>query len=293
MGKNIARPATTVELMKKYNIIPNKALGQNFLVDSNILAKIVAAGQLTPTDHVIEIGPGLGALTQRLAAVTGHLTVIEKDQRLIPVLKDTLAQYTNISFIAGDILKIDWHKSLTNELSSIDKTFKVVANLPYYITTPIIMGLLTKHLPIELMVFLVQREVAERMIAKPGSKTYGGLSIAVQFYAQPELVALVPPTVFIPRPTVDSAVIKLTTLKKPAVEVLNEDIFFRVVRAAFQQRRKTLRNSLSSSPELPLSKEMVEEALSAVKIDPKLRGEKLNIHEFGRLSNQVYRLLKI
>lgn len=296
MERKIGTPRTTVELMKKHNIFPNKALGQNFLVDHNILEKIVAAGEIKSTDHLIEIGPGLGALTQRLAEVSGWLTVIEKDERLIPVLNEVLDQYTNISFVVGDILKMNWEQLIAKDFSAteqlpLEKSLKVIANLPYYITTPIIMGLFERRLPIELMVFMVQREVAERMVAKPGTKTYGGLSIAVQFYAKPEIVTLVPPTVFIPRPNVDSAVIKLTSRRKPAVDVLNEDIFFRVVKAAFQQRRKTLRNSLSGSPTLSLTKELVLDALEKVDIDPQLRGEKLSISDFGRLSDQIFKLL--
>ncbi len=287
MDKQIGTPAATVEIMKKFNISPSKSLGQNFLIDNNILDKIIAAGEITKKDHVVEVGPGIGSLTQRLAEVAGKLTVIEKDKHLIPVLKEVLAPYTNISYIAEDVLKVDW-----TAIVSERERLKVIANLPYYITTPIVMGLLENRVPTELMVFMVQREVAERMVAGPGGKDYGSLSIAVQFYSQPEIVTIVPPTVFIPRPNVDSAVIKLITLEKPPIDVLSEEIFFKVVRASFQQRRKTLRNSLSKSPELPISKEQVEEALEAAGINPQLRGEKLSLKEFGFISDQIYQLIK-
>ena len=282
MEKAIATPATTREIMKRYNISPNKALGQNFLIDNNILDKIVGAGDLTKDDHVVEIGPGLGSLTQRLAEQAGKVTVIEKDRNLLPILRETLAKYDNISYIEGDVLKVDW-----NEIIPSGKRVKVIANLPYYITTPIIMGFFENRIPTELLVFMVQREVAERMVAKPGGKDYGSLSISVQFYSQAEIVTIVPPTVFIPRPDVDSAVVKLTTLAKPAVDVRSEEMFFKTVRAAFQQRRKTLRNALSNSAELRLPRDAVEVALANAQIDPGLRGERLSIEEFAHLSDQI------
>lgn len=281
--KTIGTPKTTVEIMKQYGIKANKALGQNFLIDTNILDKIILAGKVGEADHVVEIGPGLGSLTQKLAGKAGKLTVIEKDRQLIPVLKETLSEYTNISYIEGDVLKVDW-----SQILAPGEKVKIIANLPYYITTPIIMGILEGGIPTENMVFMVQREVAERMVASPGGKDYGALSIAIQFYSDPEIVTIVPPTVFIPRPNVDSAVIKLTTLEKPAVEVENEEIFFKVVRSAFQQRRKTLRNSLSKSVELHLSKDEAIAALEAAAINPQLRGEKLGLDDFGRLSDQIY-----
>ncbi|MCK4259965.1 MAG: 16S rRNA (adenine(1518)-N(6)/adenine(1519)-N(6))-dimethyltransferase RsmA [Halanaerobiales bacterium] len=284
MKKAIGTPVRTRELMKKFNIRPTKALGQNFLIDSNILDKIVEAGALTGEDHVVEIGPGIGSLTERIAKFAGKLTIIEKDRKLIPVLKEILNSYTNIEYIEGDVLKVDW-----SQIIQPGEKVKVIANLPYYITTPIIMGFLEKKIPIELMVFMIQKEVAERMIANPGGKDYGALSVAVQFYSKGEIVTIVPPTVFIPRPNVDSAVVKLTRLEEPAVKVSDEDLFFKVVRASFQQRRKTLRNSLSGSPKISLSKEEIEEALTAVGIDPSLRGERLGIQEFGRLSDQIFK----
>ncbi len=282
MEKTIGTPIITKEIMKKYNIHPSKSLGQNFLIDSNILNKIIAAGEVTKEDHVVEIGYGLGSLTQQLADSAGKVTVIEKDRKLIPVLKETLCSYTNIEYVEGDVLKVDW-----SQIVLPGEKVKVVANLPYYITTPIIMGLLEQQVPVELMVFMVQKEVAERMIAKPGGKDYGGLSVAVQFYSEGEIVTIVPPTVFIPRPNVDSAVVKLKRLEEPAVKVTSKDIFFKVVKASFQQRRKTLRNSLTGSQEIPLSKKEVEEALIAAEIDPQLRGERLSIEDFARLSDQI------
>ena len=283
MIDNIGTPKSIKKTMRKHNISPKKSLGQNFLIDSNILDKIVAAGELSKADHVVEIGPGLGSLTQKLASLVGKLTVIEKDRQLIPVLQEVLYHYANISYIDGDVLKIDW-----NDLIETDSRIKVIANLPYYITTPIIMGFFEKNVPVDLMVFMVQREVAERMVAKPGGKDYGSLSIAVQFYSKPEIVTIVPPTVFIPRPNVDSAVIKLSRLQKPAVNTLSPDLFFKVVRAAFQKRRKVLRNSLSTSGEIPLSKEKAIEALKNAAIDPQLRGERLSLEDFARLSDQIY-----
>lgn len=283
MEKAIGTPAKTREIMSRFDISPNKSLGQNFLIDSNILDKIVAAGEVTKEDQVIEIGPGLGSLTQKLAEEAGRLTVIEKDRQLLPVLKENLQEYNNIDYVEGDVLKVDWDAIIPAGIKP-----KVIANLPYYITTPIIMGFFEKKIPTRLLVFMVQREVAERMVAKPGGKDYGALSIAVQFYSRPEIVTIVPPTVFIPRPDVDSAVVKLVTLDRPAVEVLSEKMFFITVRSAFQQRRKTLRNALTNSPELHLPKEAVEEALQAAGIDPQLRGERLGIEEFGRLSDQIF-----
>lgn len=283
MEKAIGTPAKTREIMGRFDISPNKSLGQNFLIDSNILDKIVAAGEVSQEDFVIEIGPGLGSLTQKLAQAAGQLTVIEKDRQLLPVLKENLQEYNNITYVEGDVLKVDWVEIIPAGVKP-----KVIANLPYYITTPIIMGFFEKKISTRLLVFMVQREVAERMVAKPGGKDYGSLSIAVQFYCKPEIVTIVPPTVFIPRPEVDSAVVKLVTLDHPAVEVLSEETFFRTVRSAFQQRRKTLRNALTHSPELHLPKEAVEEALLAAGIDPQLRGERLGIEEFGRLSDQIF-----
>jgi 16S rRNA (adenine1518-N6/adenine1519-N6)-dimethyltransferase len=283
MEKTIGTPAKTREILKRYKISPNKALGQNFLIDSNILDKIVTAGDLTKEDFVVEIGPGLGSLTQKLAQAAGRLTIIEKDRQLLPVLKEILQEYNNIDYVEGDVLKVNWE-----EIIPAGVTPKVIANLPYYITTPIIMGFFEKKIPTRLLVFMVQREVAERMAAKPGGKDYGSLSIAVQFYSKPEIVTIVPPTVFIPQPEVDSAVVKLVTLDRPSVEVLSEETFFITVRSAFQQRRKTLRNALTNSPMLHLPREAVEEALQAAGIDPQLRGERLSIEDFGRLSDQIF-----
>lgn len=283
MKKAIGTPAKTREIMSRFAISPNKSLGQNFLIDSNILDKIVGAGAVSGDDFVVEIGPGLGSLTQKLADAAGRVTVIEKDRQLLPVLKENLREYNNITYVEGDVLKVDWSEIIPAEVKP-----KVIANLPYYITTPIIMGFFEKKIATRLLVFMVQREVAERMVASPGGKDYGSLSIAVQFYSQPEIVTIVPPTVFIPRPDVDSAVVRLVTLDRPAVEVLSEETFFITVRAAFQQRRKTLRNALTNSPELHLPKEAVEEALQAAGIDPQLRGERLGLAEFGRLSDQIF-----
>ena len=288
MENNIAKPGTIKELMAKYNVRPNKSLGQNFLVDNNILDKIIEAGEVSESDHVVEIGPGLGSLTERLACSADKVTVIEKDSSLIPVLKETLSEYNNIRYIEGDVLKVDW-----DEITEPGERVKVIANLPYYITTPIIMGILEQDLPVDLMVFMVQKEVAERMVAGPtDGKDYGSLSIAVQFYSDVEIVSTVPPTVFIPRPTVDSAIVKLSRLTESAVKVQSKEMFFKVVRASFQQRRKTLRNSLSNVLDVPLSKDEITEAIESVGLDSRVRGEKLGLDEFGRLANEICNLLE-
>lgn len=287
MTKSIGTPSVTREIMQRYNISANKALGQNFLIDPNILDKIVAAGEVTKENFVVEIGPGLGSLTQKLADAAGEVTVIEKDRNLLPILKKTLNEYNNISYIEGDVLKVNW-----DEVIPAGKKPKVIANLPYYITTPIIMGFFEKKIPTDRLVFMVQREVAERMVANPGGKDYGSLSIAVQFYSVPEIVTIVPPTVFIPRPDVDSAVVRLVTRETPAVVVQSEETFFTTVRAAFQQRRKTLRNALTNSPELHLSKDQVETVLQAAGIDPQIRGERLSLEEFGRISDHIVQITR-
>lgn len=254
----------------------SKRLGQNFLIDSNVVAGIVAAAKLTPGDAVLEIGPGIGTLTQGLAEAGAAVTAIELDRRLLDVLAKTLAGYDNVKVIHGDILKIDISREINQE------KYKVVANLPYYITTPIIMKFLEDRLPIDILVTMVQKEVAERMVAVPGGKDYGALSVAVQYYTQPEIMFLVPPRSFIPAPAVESAVIRCTVRSEPPIQVASEKMFFRVVKAAFAQRRKTLANSLKAGG---LDKDEIIQVLEQAGIDGRRRGEQLSLAEFAAIAN--------
>ncbi|WP_461201934.1 16S rRNA (adenine(1518)-N(6)/adenine(1519)-N(6))-dimethyltransferase RsmA [Anoxybacillus sp. TBDG-1] len=290
MYKDIATPTRTKEILEKYGFSFKKSLGQNFLIEPSILHRIVDFAELSERTGVIEIGPGIGALTEQLARRTKKVVAFEIDQRLLPILADTLSPYPNVSIIHQDVLKADIQQVIAEQFMDVDDIM-VVANLPYYVTTPIIMKLLTDRLPIRGMVVMLQKEVAERMAAKPGTKDYGSLTIAVQYYTHAETVMYVPRTVFMPKPNVDSAVIRLLKRKQPAVSVTNEDFFFTVVRASFGQRRKTILNNLMN--QLPNGKEKkvdIEKALQNARIDPKRRGETLNIAEFATLSEQLYHI---
>ena len=285
--KDIATPSRTKEILKKHGFSFKKSLGQNFLTEPNILRKIADTADLTEEDGVIEIGPGIGALTEHLARNAGEVLAFEIDQRLIPVLEDTLSPYDNVTVVNEDILKAD----VVTEASRVftnNQPIKVVANLPYYITTPIMMHLLMSPLDITTMVVMMQKEVADRMTAKPSTKAYGSLSIAVQFYMEAKLAFIVPKTAFVPQPNVDSAIIKLEKRDKPVVDVLDETFFFELTRASFTQRRKTLWNNLTSHfGKDDETKKWLETSLSETKIDPKRRGETLSIEEFGKLSNSL------
>ena len=279
----LGHPGNTIEILQKYQFHFQKKFGQNFLIDTNVLEKIIREAQITEEDCVIEIGPGIGTMTQYLAEYARQVIAIEIDRNLIPILKDTLSSYHNVTIINEDVLKVDIRK-LAEEKNQ-GKPVKVVANLPYYITTPIVMGLLESRVPLDSITIMVQKEVAERMQEGPGSKEYGALSLAVQYYARPEIVANVPPNCFMPRPNVGSAVIRLTCHEKPPVEVKNEKFMFDLIRASFNQRRKTLVNGLGNAANLNLNKEQVEAALKAMELSPTIRGEALSLEQFARLSN--------
>lgn len=285
----IASPRKTKEIMQKYGFSLKKSLGQNFLIDQNILWNIVSAANLDESKGVLEIGPGIGALTEQLASQAGKVVAIEIDQRLMVILQETLSAYEHVEVIHGDVLKLDL-KSIAKEHFAGLKNFSVVANLPYYVTTPIIMKLLEEQLPLENIVVMIQKEVAERLGAKPGGKDYGSLSVAVQFYCEPEIISIVPRTVFIPQPNVDSAVIRLKVRKEPPVSLLNRNHFFDVVQAAFAQRRKTLYNNLLShfyGKENKEGKGQLTAILEQCHIDPSRRGETLTIQEFAGISNTM------
>ncbi|WP_066321893.1 16S rRNA (adenine(1518)-N(6)/adenine(1519)-N(6))-dimethyltransferase RsmA [Bacillus sp. FJAT-29814] len=288
MNKDIATPVRTRAILEKYGFSFKKSLGQNFLIDTNILKKIVSFAGLTENSGAIEIGPGIGALTEQLARSSKKVIAFEIDQRLLPILEDTLSPYGNVKIIHNDVLKADVHTVIAEEFSGFDDLM-VVANLPYYVTTPIIMKLLEEHLPISGIVCMLQKEVADRISAKPGTKDYGSLSIAVQYYTEAETVMIVPKTVFVPQPNVDSAVIRLTKRKEPAVTVKDESFFFQVTKASFAQRRKTLLNNLTSQlPDGKAKKDEILAALEASGIEPSRRGETLSIEEFGLLSDELY-----
>jgi len=283
----------TKNTIKKFRLHPTKSLGQNFLTDGNILIKISEAANLVKEDIVLEIGPGLGSLTAELAEHAGMVVAVEIDRRLIPVLKETLKDYSNVSIINGDILKLNVQEELAAVVASKGGSFspgnlKIVANLPYYITTPVVMTLLESGIRVKTMVFMVQKEVADRMRANPGGKDYGALSVAVQYYSKPSVVMEVPPQSFIPQPDVNSTVIKLDVYEKPPVELLDKDQFFRVVKAAFGQRRKTLVNALNNAGYINLDKEQIKGLLSKTGIGENQRGETLSIEQFAQLSNFIY-----
>ncbi len=280
---NLGNPKNTIEIIQKYEFMFQKKFGQNFLIDTHVLEKIISAAGITKDDCVLEIGPGIGTMTQYLAENAGHVVAVEIDRNLIPILKETLADYNNVTVINEDILRVDI-KALAEEYNG-GKPIKVVANLPYYITTPIIMGLFESGVPIDNITVMVQKEVADRMKEGPGSKDYGALSLAVQYYAEPEIVANVPPNCFIPRPNVGSAVIRLTRHKEMPVEVKDPALMFKIIRASFNQRRKTLQNGLGNASELPYTKEQIAAAIAEMGLTPTIRGEALSLAQFAQLSD--------
>ncbi len=282
---NLGIPKNTIEIIQKYGFAFQKKFGQNFLVDTHVLEKIILAAGLTEDDMVLEIGPGIGTMTQYLAENAGRVVAVEIDGNLIPILKETLREYDNVTVLNEDILKVDI-RALAEEYNG-GKPIKVVANLPYYITTPIIMGLFESGVPIDNITVMVQKEVAERMQAGPGTKDYGALSLAVQYYAEPYIVANVPPNCFIPRPNVGSAVIRLTRHREMPVKVKDEKLLFALIRASFNQRRKTLQNGLNNSPELFFSKEEIAAAIEKLGLPPAVRGEALTLEQFAALADEL------
>lgn len=279
-------PQNTIEVLQKYHFNFQKKFGQNFLIDPNVLERIMDAAEITGEDCVLEIGPGIGTMTQYLCERARHVISVEIDKNLIPILEDTLAAYDNKTIINEDILKVDMNR-LAEEYNG-GKPMKVVANLPYYITTPIIMGLFENKVPLKSITIMVQKEVADRMQEEPGTKDYGALSLAVQYYARPEIVANVPPNCFIPRPNVGSAVIRLTRYEEPPVIVKDEKKMFELIRASFNQRRKTLVNGLGNARNLNLSKDRITKALEEMGLSPMVRGETLSLEQFARLSDLLY-----
>lgn len=283
MQNKLGNPQNTIQIIQKYEFAFQKKFGQNFLIDTHVLDKIILAAGVTKDDCVLEIGPGIGTMTQYLAEAAGHVVAVEIDSNLIPILKETLADYDNVTVIHADILKTDINE-LTQKYNG-GRPIKVVANLPYYITTPIIMGLFEGQVPIDNITVMVQKEVADRMQVGPGSKDYGALSLAVQYYAEPYIVANVPPNCFMPRPNVGSAVIRLTRHKNPPVSAKDPGLMFRLIRASFNQRRKTLQNGLNNSPEVPYTKEQIISAIESLGLSPSVRGEALNLEQFAALAN--------
>ena len=279
----LGNPQNTIAVLQKYNFSFQKKFGQNFLIDTHVLDKIIRSAEITKEDMVVEIGPGIGTMTQYLACAAGKGAAIEIDKALIPILEDTLEGYENVQVINDDVLKVDIAKLAKEENGG--RPIKVVANLPYYITTPIIMGLFENHVPLKSITVMVQKEVADRMQVGPGTKDYGALSLAVQYYAKPYIVANVPPNCFMPRPKVGSAVIRLERYDEPPVQVEDEKLMFRIIRASFNQRRKTLANGLKNSLELQFSKEEIEKAIEGIGKSVSVRGEALTLEEFAALSN--------
>ena len=278
---HLVNPKNTIQVLKKYDIHFQKKYGQNFLIDSHVMNKIIKAAEITKDDLIIEIGPGIGTMTQFLCEAAREVIAIEIDKALIPVLSDTLSRYDNVRVIEGDVLR-----ALADRYNKCNPV-KIVANLPYYITTPIIMGIFEKNVPVKSITVMVQKEVAERMQAGPGTKAYGALSLAVQYYARPYLAANVPENCFMPRPNVASAVISLDCYDEPKVKVYDVDLMFRLIRASFQQRRKTLINGISNSGEVDIPKEKIISALEKMGLDISIRGEKLTLEEFATLSNML------
>ena len=283
MNEKLSDPKKTIEVIQKYQLAFQKRFGQNFLIDAHVLEKIVSAAGITKDDCVLEIGPGIGTMTQYLAESAGQVIAVEIDTNLLPILADTLKDYSNVKVINQDILKVDINE-LVKEYNN-GRPIKVVANLPYYITTPIIMGLFESNVPIDNITVMVQKEVADRMQVGPGSKDYGALSLAVQYYASPYIVANVPPNCFIPRPNVGSAVIRLTRYQEPPVQVKDPKLMFKLIRASFNQRRKTLQNGLNNSPEISFSKEEITKAIESLGVSPSVRGEALSLEQFAQLAN--------
>ena len=283
----LGNPKNTIEIIQKYQFAFQQKFGQNFLIDTHVLDKIISAAGITGDDCVLEIGPGIGTMTQYLAEHAGKVVAVEIDTNLLPILDETLKGYSNVTVINSDILKLDMNQ-LVDEYND-GRPIKVVANLPYYITTPIIMGLFESNVPIDNITVMVQKEVADRMQVGPGSKDYGALSLAVQYYAKPYIVANVPPNCFIPRPNVGSAVIRLTRYKEPPVQVDEPGVMFRLIRASFNQRRKTLQNGLNNSPEVPYTKEQIAAAIESLGVPASVRGEALTLEQFAGLSNYFTR----
>ena len=283
----LGNPKNTIEIIQKYQFAFQKKFGQNFLIDTRVLDKIISAAGITEDDCVLEIGPGIGTMTQYLAEHAGKVVAVEIDTNLLPILDETLKGYPNVTVINSDILKLDMNK-LVDEYND-GRPIKVAANLPYYITTPIIMGLFESNVPIDNITVMVQKEVADRMQVGPGSKDYGALSLAVQYYAKPYIVANVPPNCFIPRPNVGSAVIRLTRYQEPPVQVDEPGIMFCLIRASFNQRRKTLQNGLNNSPEVPYTKEQIASAIESLGVPASVRGEALTLEQFASLANYFTR----
>lgn len=286
----LGNPQNTIAVLNKYQFNVQKKFGQNFLIDTHVLDKIIAAAGISKDDLVLEIGPGIGTMTQYLCEHAREVIAVEIDKNLIPILEDTLSEYKNVTIINQDILKVDINQ-LTNERNG-GKPIKVVANLPYYITTPIIMGLFESHVPLYNITVMVQKEVADRMQVGPGTKDYGALSLAVQYYAEPYIVANVPPNCFMPRPKVGSAVIRLTCHEHAPVEVEDEKLMFRLIRASFNQRRKTLVNSLNNASEISIPKEIIVKGIEVLGVSATIRGEALTLQQFAQLSNILCELLK-
>lgn len=281
--EKLSNPQRTIEVIKKYEFCFQKKFGQNFLIDGHVLDKIIAGAGVTKDDMVLEIGPGIGMMTQYLAEAAGKVVAVEIDRNLLPILQETLADYDNVKVIHADVLSLDLEKLVQEENGG--RPIKVVANLPYYITTPIIMALFEQHVPLANVTVMVQKEVAARMKSGPGSKDYGALSLAVQYYAEPYIVANVPCNCFMPRPNVDSAVIRLTRYEEPPVQVKDEKMLFKIIRASFNQRRKTLQNGLNNSSELNFTKDQIAAAIAAAGFSPSVRGEALTLEQFARLTD--------
>lgn len=284
----LGNPKYTIEVLQKYNFAFQKRFGQNFLIDTHVLEKIIASANITKDDFVLEIGPGIGTMTQYLAEAAREVAAVEIDNTLIPILADTLKDWDNVTVINNDVLKVDLRQLAIEKNGG--RPIKVVANLPYYITTPIIMGLFENKVPIDSITIMVQKEVADRMQVGPGTKDYGALSLAVQYYAKPQIVANVPPNCFMPRPKVGSAVIQLEKYEQPPVQVKDEKMMFRIIRASFNQRRKTLVNGLKNSQELSFTKEEIEKALTVCGLSLNVRGEALTLVQFAELANAFYDL---
>lgn len=286
----LGNPKNTIEVLQKYHFNFQKKFGQNFLINTGILEEIIDAAEITKEDFVLEIGPGIGTMTQYLCEAAREVVAVEIDTNLIPILGDTLSAYDNVEVMNADILKVDIAK-LADERNG-GKPIKVVANLPYYITTPIIMGLFESHVPIDSITIMVQKEVADRMQEGPGSKEYGALSLAVQYYAKPEIVVNVPPSCFMPQPKVGSAVIRLTRHENPPVDVDNEKLMFQVIRASFNQRRKTLANGLNNFGSFSLGKEEIQKSIEELGVPVNIRGEALSLEQFAKLSNIINAKMK-
>ena len=281
----LGNPQNTIAVLNKHNFTFQKKFGQNFLIDTHVLEKIIRSAEITKDDMVLEIGPGIGTMTQYLCESAREVIAVEIDRTLIPILEDTLSEYENVTVINEDVLKVDIRKIVMERNQG--KPVKVVANLPYYITTPIIMGLFEAHVPLDSITVMVQKEVADRMQAKPSTKDYGALSLAVQYYAKPYIVANVPPNCFMPRPNVGSAVIQLKLHETPVIEVKDERLMFAIIRASFNQRRKTLVNGLNNAPSIHASKELILEAIRSIGEKDTVRGEALTLEQFAKLSNYI------